>query len=64
MEQAKKHESLNAHVARLEALAADGIIYPDKAVEICRRIRTELYGLRQAIINSYEPDVPHGPSGS
>jgi hypothetical protein len=64
MEQNGTYESLNVHAERLEALASDGIVYPEKAAEICRRIRTELYALRQAIKETCVPAGPRGPAAA
>jgi hypothetical protein len=49
MEQREKYELLKVHAEKLEALITDGIIHPEKASDICRRIRTELYALLQAL---------------
>jgi hypothetical protein len=64
MEHSEKHESLDVHAERLEALAGEGIAHPERAAEVCRRIRTELYGLQQALIDIYVPDGPRGPSAA
>jgi hypothetical protein len=64
MEQNGIYESLNVHAERLEVLATDGIIHPEKAAEICRRIRTELYALRQAVKEICVPAGPRGPAAA
>ena len=64
MEQHKTYDPLNIHAERLEALAGKGIIHPEKAIEICREIRTELYALRQTINDLRGPDDPQGPSAA
>jgi hypothetical protein len=64
MERIRNYEALNIQAERLEALAVEGIVHPEKAVEICRRIRTELYALRQTIKNICAPDFPRGTSAA
>ncbi|MCL1813412.1 MAG: hypothetical protein FWG29_07805 [Treponema sp.] len=43
------YEKLNAGLERLEQAASNGIANPEKALECCRQIRVELYGILQTL---------------
>jgi hypothetical protein len=43
------YAALNARLEKLETIANRGIADPEKALECCRKIKTELYGLLQTL---------------
>jgi len=43
--------ALNASIERLERIVNEGIANPEKALDCCREIRTELYRILQTLRN-------------
>jgi hypothetical protein len=43
------YELLNRHIEKMEAFVNEGIVNREKAMECCRKIRAELYGLLQTL---------------